>query len=289
MAFDDIPRTHSFSLGDFHDFDYCVFRFFVNHHLGKKYELAEGSENQTIGSLLDLAVKKFHHSNSYGQPVEYLPNLIKAAEADMREKVQKSPSPYSFFSPQIPFLTPEVIERANEIFKTYYQKIGGKFHKSLSNRTFWSHVLQEEKSSVGFSSKPLKLWGGPDTVEQGVDGIPEVIDYKYHEDSAVGKGRMDMDLMPKLYILLASPDLARLGFEKVIFKLKFWQDPKDESFYEEFEISNMPNLEAFFKDKMERILRTNELSFCEKPFCKACKSDQREEWIKQLRTQFNFS
>ncbi len=122
MAFDDIPRINSFSLGDFHDFDFCVFRFFVNHHLGKKYELAEGSTNQTIGSLLDLAVKKFHHSNSYGQPVEYLPNLIKAAEAEMREKVQKSPSPYSFFSTQIPFLTLEVIGRANEIFKCKIQE-----------------------------------------------------------------------------------------------------------------------------------------------------------------------
>ena len=281
MAFDDIPRTHSFSLGDFHDFDFCVFRFFVNHHLGKKYELAEGSANQTVGSLLDLAIKKFHHSNSYGQPVEYLPNLIKAAEAQMREKVQKSPSPYSFFSAQIPFLTPEVMERANEIFKTYYQKIGGKFQKSLSNKTFWDYIIQGEK--------PLKLWGGPDTLEQGVDGIPEVIDYKYHEDSEAGKRRMDMDLMPKLYILLVSPDLTRLGFEKAIFKLKFWQDSKDESFYEEFKLSNMPNFEDFFKDKIERILRTDELSFCEQPFCKPCKSDQRESWVKQLRIQFNFS
>lgn len=275
MAFDDIPRTHSFSLGDFHDFDFCVFRFFVNHHLGKKYELAEGSANQTVGSLLDLAVKKFHLSRSYGQPAEYLPNLIKAAEAEIREKVQKSPSPYSFFSAQIPFLTPEVIGRANEIFKTYYQKIGGKFHKSLSDKTFWSYILQ--------GVKPLKLWGGSDTVEQGVDGIPEVIDYKYHEDREAGKERMDMDLMPKLYILLASPDLTRLGFEKAIFKVKFWQDPKDESFYEEFEVANMPNLEAFFKDEIERILRTDELSFCEKPFCKPCYSPKKEEWIKELK------
>lgn len=275
MAFDDIPRIHCFSLGDFHDFDFCVFRFFVNHHLGKKYELAEGSANQTVGSLLDLAIKKFHLSRSYGQPEQYLPNLIKAAEAEIREKVQRSPSPYSFFSAQIPFLTPVVMKRANEVFKTYYQKIGGKFHKSLSDKTFWSYVLPGEK--------PLKLWGGPDVLEQGVGGIPEVIDYKYHEDREASKERMDMDLMPKLYILLASPELARLGFEKVRFKVKFWQDPEDESFYEEFEIANMPNLEAFFKDKMERILRTDELFFCEKPFCKACNSDQKQQWIKELK------
>ena len=275
MAFDDIPRTRSFSLGDFHDFDFCVFRFFVNHHLGKKYELSEGSVNQTIGSLLDLAVKKFHLSRSYGQNVEYLPNLIKAAEAEMREKVQKSASPYSFFSAQIPFLTPDVIERANEVFKTYYQKIDGKFHKSLSDKTFWSYILKGQK--------PLKIWGGPDTVEQGEDEIPEVIDYKYNENQEVGKERMDMDLMPKLYMLLASSDLARLGFEKARFKLKFWQDPKDESFYEEFELSSMINMEAFFKDKIERVLRTDELSFCEKPFCKACSSLKREEWIKELQ------
>ena len=275
MAWNDIPRIHSFSLGDFHDFDYCVFRFFVNHHLEKKYELAEGSINQTVGSLLDLAVKKFHSSRSYGQPVEYLPNLIKAAEAEMREKVQKSPSPYSFFSAQIPFLTPEVISRANEIFKAYYQKMEGKFHQSLINKTFWDYVIKGEA--------PLKLWGGPDTVEQGEDGIPEVIDYKYREDQEVGKERMDMDLMPKLYTLLASPDLARLGFGKARFKVKFWGDPKDESFYEEFEMSNMPHLEAFFKDKIERILRTDELFFCEKLFCKVCNSPKRQEWIRDLQ------
>ena len=275
MVWNDIPRIHSFSLGDFHDFEYCVFRFFVKHHLGKKYELAEGSLNQAIGTLLDLAVKKFHSSRSYGQPVEYLPNLIKAAEAEMREKVQKSLSPYSFFSAQIPFLTPEVASRANEIFKDYYLKIKRKFHQSLSNKTFWDYVIKGET--------PLKLWGGPDTIEQGDDGIPEVIDYKYKEDQEKGKERVDMDLMPRLYTLLASPDLSKLGFEKVRFKVKFWLDPEDESFYEEFGISNMPNLETFFKDKVERILRTDGLSFCEKPFCKVCNSPKRQEWVKELQ------
>lgn len=272
---DQISRTHAFSLGDFHDFDFCVFRFFVNHHLGKKYELAEGSANQTVGSLLDLAVKKFHLSRSYGQPVEYLPNLIKAAETEMREKVQNSPLPYSFFSAQISFLTLDVTSRANEIFKTYYQEIGGKFHQSLSDKTFWSYILP--------GAEPLKLWGGPDTVEQGLDGVPEVIDYKYQGGQKVEKDRIDMDLMPKLYILLAAPDLIKLGYEKARFKIKFWQDPQDESFYEEFKLSDMPNLAAFFRDKIERILRTSELSFCEKPFCKPCHSPKRNDWIKELQ------
>lgn len=279
MPFDDIPRTHSFSLGDFRDFDFCAFRFFVNHHLGKKYELAVGSPNQAIGSLLDLAIKKFHQTNLYGQSVETLPGLIKAAEAEMREKVKASPTPYSFYSAQLSFLTPEVINRATEIFRNYFQQIEGKINKALSRKTFWDYVI------VG--DVPLKLWGGADTIEHGLDGLPEVVDYKYYEDQQAGVEKIDMDLMPKLYVLLASRELVKLGFAKARFKIKFWLDPKNDSYYEEFELANGPNIEAFFKDKIERILRSSELAFCDKQFCKVCNSDQREQWIKQLQVKFN--
>lgn len=279
MPFGDIPRTHSFSLGDFRDFDFCIFRFFVNHHLEKKYELAVGSPNQAIGSLLDLAIKKFHQANLYNQPMEALPALIKAAEVEMREKVKSSFSPHSFYSAQLSFLTPEVINKATEIFKAYYQQVEGKFNRALSRKTFWDYVISGEM--------PLKLWGGADTIELGLDGIPEVIDYKYYEDQDAGIERVDMDLMPKLYVLLASTELKKLGFKKARFKIKFWLDPKNESYYEEFDLENIPSMEAFFKDRIERVLRTSDLSFCDKQFCRACKSDQREQWTKQLQLKFN--
>lgn len=276
MAWDDkIPRTHSFSLGDFHDFDNCVFRFFVNHHLGKKYELAEGNPNQTIGSLLDLAIKKLHQSKAYSQPPEYLQNLIKAAEMDMREKVNKNPEP-SFFSASIPFLTDEVIGQAKEIFKSYCTGLNGKFKPSLSSKTFWDLVLT--------GPEPLKLWGGPDTVELGSDGIPEICDYKYRETED-GRQRMDMDLMPKLYTLLCAKDLLSSGYEKARFVVRFWKEPEDSSFYEEFSLSDAQNLADYFKDKMERILRTEELTFCDKEYCKVCNSSKREEWIKELQAK----
>lgn len=280
MAWDDIPRTHSFSLGDFNDFDRCVFRFFVNHHLEKKYELAEGNVNQTIGTLLDLAIKKLHAAKAYGQPVSYLQNLIKAAENEIREDV-KNRGKNSFYGAQIPFLTEDVISQAKEVFKSYYQGLGGNVKRSVATQTlkkprpFWKKVIAGER--------PMQIWGGPDAIEMGADGMPEVVDYKYFGDLEAGSSNLDMDLMPKVYTLLCAGELASLGYTQARFVVRLWQDPKNDSFYEEFDLSNIPNWEAFFKDKMERILKTKDLSFCEKDYCQACQSPQREEWIKQLK------
>src|SRR5438067_1421256 len=94
---DGIPTTHSFSLTDFHEFERCSFSFFVKHHLGKKYELAEGSKALALGSLLDGAIKKFHQSKAYGQPPEYISNLVKAACNEILEKVEKQKGS-SFYS-----------------------------------------------------------------------------------------------------------------------------------------------------------------------------------------------
>ena len=272
MAWDDIPRSHSFSLGDFHDFDSCVFKFFVNHNLNKKYELAEGSNNQTIGSLLDLAVKKLHLSKAYNQPPDYLVNLIKAAENEIREKVAKA-GHFSFYGAQIPYLTEENISKAKEVFKNYLQNVK-KVYQGLSTTTFWDYIIP--------GSTPIKIWGGPDAVEMGEDSIPEVIDYKYYEN---GTDRVDMDLMPKVYILLCSKELQKAGYSRARFKVKLWNEPENESFYEEFDLDTVPNLANFFQDKIERILRTKELSFCEKDYCKVCKSEKRQEWIKELQNQ----
>lgn len=282
MAWDDIPRTRSFSLGDFHDFDRCCFRFFVNHHLQKKYELAEGNPAQTIGTLLDLAIKKLHATKSYGQPIDYLKNLIKAAENEIREDIEKR-GKNSFYGSQLEFLTPEIIDRAKEIFAQYNQQLDGKYQKIVTTQTMLKSKPFWKKEIKG--AEDMQIWGGPDSIETGSDGEPEVVDYKYFEDSEKGQSSLDMDLMPKLYMLLCAGDLIDLGFEKARFKVRLWNDAKNESFYEEFDLNDVPNLENFFKDKMERILRTKNLSFCDKSYCKACNSPQRDEWVAELKVK----
>lgn len=280
MAWNDIPRTNSFSLGDFHDFDRCIFRFFVNHHLQKKYELAEGSPAQTTGSLLDLAIKKLHISKAYNLPADYLQNLIKAAEVEMREDVAKR-GKNSFYGAQVEFLTPDVIEKAKEIFKSYCQSLSGQFKKLVATeisrrpKPFWTRVIN--------GNTVLQLWGAPDAIEMGADGIPEIVDYKYFEDVEKGKGNLDMDLMPKIYTLLCAEDLQKSGFGKARFVARLWQEPHNGDYYEEFSLSVAQNLEDFFRDKMEKILRTKELTFCEKDYCKACSHPDREKWIKELQ------
>jgi len=263
-------------LGDLHDFDSCVFKFFVNHHLQKKYELAEGTSNQAIGSLLDLSIKKLHIVKAYNQPLEYLENLVKAAENEMREHVERN-GPTSFYGTQIQFLTPDVVEKAKEIFKSYYRGINGKFKKSISSKNFWDHVIE--------SNSLLKVWGGPDNIELDPDGTPEVVDYKYFENPEGGRDRLDMDLMPKLYILLASQDLKKAGYQKARFKVRLWQDPQNEDYFEEFDLGNVGFLEDYFRVKIERILGTRELSFCQRSFCKVCNHPKKEEWIKELQAQ----
>ena len=280
MAFFSIPRTHSFSLGDFHDFDRCVFRFFVNHHLGKKYELAEGSANQVIGTVLDLAIKKIHLTHAYGQPLDYLLNYLQAAEKEIREDVNKRGN-ISFYGAQLPYLTPEVVEQAKTIFATYYQGIEGNFKKMVTTPTtkrikpFWEVILR--------GSTPLKLWGAPDSIEMGEDGIPEVVDYKYFGDKERGEENLDMDLMPKLYTLFCAAELKALDFSKVRFMVRLWQDPGNNSYYEEFVLPQMSSVADFFKDKTERILRTKELAFCGKEYCRVCHHQEKVAWIKELQ------
>lgn len=268
-----VPRYRCFSLGDFKEFERCQFAFFVKHHLQQKYQLAEGSANQALGSLLDLSIKRIHNNQLYDQPLAVLLNVVKASEVEMREKAKKGSD--SFYGAQIPFLTEELIAKAKQILTDYYQAIGGRFPKALSKDKFWDYQLTASDGAE------LKLWGGPDTLEQGEDGIPEVIDYKYFEDNERGKDYLEWDLMPKLYILLTAAELKKLGFKKARFKIRCWQDPKDNSLFEEFDLALVPNFEEFFKEKMERILRTTELSFCEKAYCSACQNILRPQWLSE--------
>lgn len=280
MAFNDTPRLYCFSLGDFHNCDKCYFDFLVKHHLQKRYELEEGSQNQAIGSLLDLVIKIIHRTKAYGQPLNYILNSIfKAAENEIRERSGRSVTK-SFYSATVTFLTEENINEAKEIFTKYHQARKGRIGRSVINKEFWECLLEGERV--------LKLWGGPDALEMGEDGIVEIVDYKYFEDPKKGRENLDMDLMPKLYSLLCAPELLKAGFLKVRFRVRSWNDPLDESLYEEFDLQTAANLKEFFKHKIERILSMVEITFCEKPYCRACNSDQRDVWIKELKAQFNF-
>lgn len=277
MPFNDgIPKVNCYSLTDFHNFEYCPFKFYITHHLDRKYELDEGSEQMALGTLLDESIKLFHKTNAYGQPPEYLPNLIAAAKRVIKEKVASQNGKLTFYSAMLPFLTDELAEKANKIFKDYYLGRDKKINRSIGPVGFCEWVIKGEDSQY-------KLWGGPDAYEIGDDGMIEVVDYKSREDIERGKGGMDMDLMPKIYMLLTTNFLVSRGYDKARFRVRFWQDPKDESFYEEFELSVMNGAEFLFKQRIDRILNNKELKFCEKHFCKACQSKKREEYLIELQ------
>lgn len=280
MAFDDLPRIYCFSLGDFHNFEKCFFDFLVRHHLQKRYELEEGNKNQAIGNLLDLVIKIIHRTKAYNQSLDYiLSNIFKAAENEIRQKVERA-GPKSFYGATLPFLINENISEAKEVFKRYYQARKGKFNKSIINEKFWECMLKGEKL--------VKIWGGPDALEMGEDGIVEIVDYKFR-GGQIDNNSYDMDLMPKVYTLLCAEELIKLGYNKVRVRIRLWHKPLEESLYEEFDLQVVANLKDFFRHKIGKILSVAEITFCEKPYCKACNSEQKEVWLKELKTQFNFS
>lgn len=272
MAWSNIPRTHCFSLSDFKEFDRCSLSFFVKHHLGQKYQLAEGSPNQALGCLLDLTIKKLHQIRGYGQLVENLYLLLKASEVEMRDHVLRN-GPTSYYGAQIEFLTPELLEKAKQTFKNYYQGINGKVRPAISSNTFWEYVVNLPTL--------VKLWGGADALEEGLDGIPEIADYKYF-DHDEGKDRLDMELMPKLYVLLCAKELKSLGYRRARFVVRLWQEPGNNQFAKEFDLDEILGLETLFKQKIEKILNTMEVKFCNSKYCKVCSSDNKQEWVKPL-------
>jgi len=275
VAFNDLDRLYCFSLGDFHNFEKCYFDFLIRHHLQKRYELEEGNKNQTIGNILDLVMKIIHRSKAYHQPLDYiLTSVFKAAENEMRNKVAHS-GPKSFYGSTIAFLTEENIAKAKEVFERYYKLKEGKFNKSVLSERFWECILE--------GSQIFKIWGGPDALEMGEDGVVEIVDYKYFEDPQRGKDNLDMDLAPKLYTLLCAQELLKAGYKKARFRIISWTDPLDDSLYEEFDLEIISNLKDFFRMKIEKILSITELKFCEKVYCKSCNSEQKESWIKELK------
>lgn len=286
---DGIAKINCFSLTDFHDFDFCQFRFYVRHHLDKKYEIEEGSEQMALGSLLDQSIKKFHKASFYGQPSEHLVNLVRAAAREMREQVESKPGP-SFYTNVVPFLNEELILKAGGIFKRYYESKEGKIRQSLGDVGFCEWIIGPaptgDPSSRDSSGQVFKLWGGPDTLELGDDGVAEVVDYKSRE--SLDKN-FDMELMPKIYTLLVAKKLLEKGHKKARFVVRIWQDPEDESIFEEFDLNSLNGEEFLFRQKIDRILANKNIKFCNKPFCKACNSERKDEYLEELKSKHGLS
>ncbi len=277
MAFNDgIPRINCYSLTDLHDFDFCQFRFYVNHHLLKKYELEEGNYYMALGTLLDETIKLFHKSKAYGQPPEYVGNLISACSAKMKERVATQKGP-SFYSAILKFVTDDLCKEATSIFINYYQGLNKKIKPSLGEVGFCEWVLKDEEGNK------FKLWGGPDAFEMGEDGIPEVCDYKFRSDLERGKENMDMELMPKIYMLLSCQKLLDWGYKKARFIVRFWQDPTENGFYEEFDLEKVVEHEEIFKKRIVKIIKNTLIDFCGKPFCSACNSKDKEQFLLELQ------
>lgn len=273
-----IPKINGYSLTDFHDFVECKFRFFVRHDLDHKYEIASGSEQMALGVILDRAIKEVHRNRekgSYKAPVERLVKSVRYAVKLIQEEEKNSPKRPNFSTAVVQYFTEDVIVTAESIFKNYCEQMQGKFKQAIFDIGFCKWVLK-----VG--GQEFVLWGGPDTVEMGLDGIPEVIDYKSRQNITSGKTRMDMELMPKMYMLLTLNDLRKLGFKKARFKVIFWQDPQEETFFEEFDLSQVSELENIFADKIKIILDQKEIDCCGGKYCDACNAPKREEFIKEL-------
>ena len=273
-GFGKVARYRCFSVSDFHEFGSCQFSFFVNHHLEKKYELAEGNFNMVVGNLLDGAIKKYHKSKAYSQPIDYLPNLVKATYREIEEDLATRKS-FTFNSAMRDYLSQETLDKAVEIFVNYFKAREGKIGYSLGEVNFLQEpILSDDGCYI--------VWGWPDAYELGKDGVPEVVDYKFREDVERGKLYMDMDLMPKIYTLLAANYLRSKGYSRARFVVRIWQSPLDESLNEEFDLSTVDSYKEFLKQKIDKILGTKGVNFCERDWCKACKSDKRQDFLQEL-------
>ncbi len=270
-----VPPINGYSITDFHDFDDCKFRFFVRHHLGKKYEIAKGSKQMALGVLLDRSIKEIHKYKGYKHPVDRLVNSIKYSRDLIRKEEKESKKRPNFNTAVVEFFDDDIVSAAEQVFRNFHNQIKGEFQQSLFHVDFCKWFLDVD-------NEKYVLWGGPDAVEMGKDGIPEVIDYKSRMDVGKGKKYMDMDLMPKMYMLLTAKQLQQMGFEKARFKVVFWQDPRDESFCEEFNLGKLDECEEVFKSRIQNIVKTLDYEYCAGQYCDACNYEERNAFIDEL-------
>lgn len=278
MSFDGIPNFRAYSLTDIHEFDSCVFRFLVRHHLEKKKEIDDSNPAMALGTLLDESIKRFHLTNGYDLGEGYILNAVMGAFGHIQDSVNTKKEK-SFYFKHIEFMTPELIEKAVEVFKSYHRGLGGKIKKSLCQVDFCSYTLVHPTG-------PVKLWGLPDTFEIGEDGVIEVVDYKYHENPVKGAARLDMDMMPKIYVLLTAKFLLSRGFERARFVVRLWSDPANDSFQEEYDLLHLDNTISAILKKLDPILQNTNISFCERQYCRACKSEKRLEYLSAIQEEF---
>lgn len=285
MAYDNIPTTRGYSLSDFHDFDVCIFKFLVKHELQKKYEIGKGSPQMALGVLLDKTIKVIHSfgDKSYNASPERLKGAVRYSAKLIIEEEKRNPKKPNFNTATVEFLNEEVFLSAENTLFNYLKGVK-KLKKSLGPIPFLQKVIEidGQKNEQGSTSTKYKLWGGPDTLETGDDGLPEIVDYKSRQDIAKGKQNMDMDLMPKMYTLLLADDLLKKGFKKARFKVVFWQDPKDGSFAQEFDLENLSEIEELFKEKIRKILNNKEITFCMNQYCEACNSEKADDYVAEL-------
>lgn len=276
MGRDFIPKIRGYSLSDFHDFDTCVFKFLVKHDLDKKYEISKGSPQMALGVLLDKTIKVIHSfgEKAYRASPERLVGAVRYSAKKIIEEERQSPKKPNFNTATVEFLTDEVLTSAESVLLNYLKQVKT-LKKSLGEIAFLKKVVE-------IDGQKFVLWGGPDTLEMGSDRMPEIIDYKSRQDLARGKENMDMDLMPKLYTLLLSEELLQKGYKKARFKVVFWQDPKDESFAQVFDLEDLSPAEELFKEKIREILANKEITFCMMPYCEACNSEKADEYVEML-------
>ncbi len=270
-----VPPDHGYSLTDFHDFEECKFRFFVRHHLGKKYEIAKGSRQMALGVLLDRSIKEIHKYKGYKYPLERLVNSIKYSRDLIKKEEAESKKRPNFNTAVVDFFDDDIVLAAEQVFRNYHSQIKGNYQPSLFHVDFC-------KWYVDVDGQKYVLWGGPDTVEMSKDGIPEVIDYKSRMDIGKGKKYMDMELMPKMYMLLTALQLRELGFNKARFKVVFWQDPLDDSFCEEFDLSKLDSHEEIFRSRIKQIVKTFDYDYCAGQYCDACNYELKDSFIDEL-------
>ncbi len=276
-----IPKINGYSLTDFHDFEECKFRFFVRHHLDHKYEIAKGSDQLALGVLLDRAIKEVHRNKdkgSYKAPIDRLVKSVRYAEKLIREEEKNSPKCPNFSTAVVEYFTEDVIKTAEFLFHNFCTQLQGNFKEAIFDVGFCKWNLK-----VG--NEEFVLWGGPDTVEMGKDGVPEVIDYKSRQNISRGKDGMDMDLMPKLYMLLTCQELLKRGFKKARFRVVFWQDPLEEGFYEDFDLHQIRDHEKIFAEKIEKILKQKEIDYCGGQYCDACNFAKRDDFLAELKAK----
>lgn len=276
MPYQRITKLNSYSLTDFHDFDECLFRFFVRHHLDRKYEIATGSPKMALGVVLDQAIKNIHKYRAYNHPLDRILKVVRFSAQKIKEKEADNPRKPNFDSAVVPYLTEDVLIAAEQILKNYYEQINGKFQKSLMEVDFCKRV-------INIDGVVFQLWGGPDTIELGSNGEIEIIDYKSRTDISRGKQNMDMNLMPRMYTLLVADKLLAKGYDKAKFVVKFWQDPLETNFVQNFDLNNLSEHEDLFKERIRKILTTRQVTFCGGKICDACNSDKSSLFTQELR------